>query len=238
MIELVLTFDRKVVNNYKFDKDSILIGRDPTCDIRIDNVGISRHHSRIEKQGNIYTLIDLESGNGTYVRGKRITRHNLNDGDEIGLWNYSLIFKSGLAPKEPVGESSKVKTAPKLDLDMTIAVDARQLDLKQRERATALAGYLLFAHPKRGEQTYSLTKTTTFFGGDKNCEFLLKGWFIQPRHAMIVRDETGFRLINFANHKRGTVNGKSVDDHRLRDGEEIKIANLSFKYFNGMPPIK
>ena len=238
MIELTLTFERKIINTFKFDKDAILIGRDPTCDIRIDNVGISRHHSRIEKRGDIYTLIDLDSGNGTYVRGKRITRHNLNDGDEIGLWNYSLIFKPQAGAKIPAEEASKIKAAPKMDLDMTIAVDARKLDLKQRERATSLAAYLSYQHHKRGEQTYTLIKTATFFGADRNCEFLLKGWFIQPRHAMILRDETGFRFINFANHKEGVVNGRAVDDQRLKDGDQIKIGNLAFKYCTGMPSIK
>lgn len=233
MIELTLTFDRKVVNTFNFDKDTVLIGRDPTCDVRIDNVGISRHHARIEKRGAIFTLVDLDSGNGTYVRGKRITQHNLNNGDEIGLWNFSLVFKTSQIVEETVAPPKE--KAAKIDPEMTIAVDVRQLDLKQRERSGGAVGYLVYEEPKRGQRTFSLMKTITFFGKDKDCAFILGGWFIQPRHAIIVRDETGFRFINCAARHQGTVNGAVVNDHRLQEGDVIRIASKTFKYFKGMP---
>ena len=235
MIELTLTYERKTINTFKFDKDKemILIGRDPTCDVRIDNVGISRHHSRIEQKNDVYVLVDLGSGNGTFVRGKRVDRYNLNNGDEINIWNYSLFFKivqPGVKKDELSATSVK-----KQDLDLTIAIDARQLELKQRERAGGAAAYLVYTEPKLGERTYSLMKTTTFFGKSPKCEFKLSGWFVQPRHTMIVRDESGFRFVNCAGSKLGVVNGMAVDDYRLQHGDVIKIGDRSFKFFVGLP---
>jgi len=242
MIELTLSFERKPIKSYKFNKDVILIGRDPTCDIQIDNVGISRHHCRIERQGNIYILSDLASGNGTFVGGQRITKHNLNDGDEIGLWNYSLLFKSlggdPVVQCAPTAEPKEKKPLPKMDLDATIAIDSRQLDLKQRERSSTVRGYLTYQEPKRGERTYSLIKTATFFGKGDHCDFRLSGWFIMPKHAMVLRDETGFRFVNFAKHSLGTVNDKTVNDQRLREGDVIKVGGIAFKYHDGLPTVK
>src|SRR3989339_1953792 len=132
MVELTLTFERRPVNTFKLDKDVILIGRDPTCDVRINNVGISRHHARIEKHDNIYTLFDLGSSNGTYVKGQKITQHNLNSGDEINIWNFSIFFK--IPESEQVKE--EVKAPQKIDIDATIAIDRKQLDLRQKERSS------------------------------------------------------------------------------------------------------
>lgn len=240
MVELTLTFERKPIKTYSFDKEAILIGRDPTCDIQIDNVGVSRHHARVEKRIDVYILTDLASGNGTFVNGKKINHHNLNDGDEIGLWNYSLLFKIIGQPikTSPAEIKGKDVSPSKMDLDMTISIDKNQLEAKQRERGSTIRGYLLYQEVKRNERTYSLLKTTTFWGKDPTCDFRLDGWFIMPKHNMIVRDENGFRFVNFAKHKRGTINKEPVSDHRLKDGDVIKIGKISYKYFTGLAPIK
>jgi len=231
MLELTLTFERRPVNTFKLDKDIILIGRDPTCDVRIDNVGVSRHHSRIEKHGDIYTLFDLGSSNGTFVRGQRITQYNLNDGDEISIWNFSIFVK--------MPDAEKVKTVDqafqKIDIDATIAIDRKQLELKQKEKSSALLAHLSYSDPKKGDLTYSVMKTTTFFGSSPKCEFQVTGFWVQPRHAVIIRDEIGFRFINFAGRSRGTINNQEVDDYRLKNGDTIKVGSKVFKFNEGLP---
>lgn len=231
MVELTLTFERRPVNTFKLDKDVILIGRDPTCDIRIDNVGVSRHHARIEKHDNIYTLFDLGSNNGTFVHGQKVTQHNLNNGDEINIWNFSIFFNL------PQAEPTKTvdATPQKIDINATIAIDRRQLEQKQREKSSLLLGHLSYSDSKRGALTYAIMKTTTFFGKSPRCDFRIGGFFTQPRHAMIVRDEVGFRFINLGNRSQGKVNGQKVDDHRLKHGDIIKIGSKTFNFNEGLP---
>lgn len=231
MIELALTFERKPVNTFYLDKDVILIGRDPTCDVRIDNAGVSRHHARIEKAGDIYTLIDLNSGNGTFVRGERVTKHNLNNGDEIGIWNYSIFFK--IPQAEP--EKAEQAKAQKIDPEMTIAVNIKQLELKQKERASPFTAYLAYQENKR-DVNYSIMKTTIFFGTSSKCEFKISGWFLLPRQAMVVRDEMGFRFVNFGKNTVGKVNDQPADDHRLKNGDIITIGGRKYKFTMGIPP--
>ena len=52
---------------------SITIGRTADNDIVIDDKMVSRHHARLDKQDNTYTLTDLGSANGTWVNGRRIS---------------------------------------------------------------------------------------------------------------------------------------------------------------------
>jgi pSer/pThr/pTyr-binding forkhead associated (FHA) protein len=231
MVELTLTFERRPVDTFNLDKDVILIGRDPTCDIRIDNVGVSRHHARIEKHGDIYTLFDLGSSNGTFVHGQRITQYNLNSGDEINIWNFSIFFKR---PQDE--QINAVDTAPqKIDIDATIAIDRKQLEQKQKEKSSSLLAHLSYNDHKKGTLTYAIMRTTTFFGRGPKCDFRISGFFIQQRHAMIVRDEVGFRFINFGNHSQGKINGQVVDDYRLKHGDTIQIGPQTFNFNEGLP---
>jgi hypothetical protein len=63
------------------------IGRSADCDIRLEDVAVSRHHAEVVWQFVAYELRDLASQNGSYVRGQRVRRCLLGDGDllEFGL---------------------------------------------------------------------------------------------------------------------------------------------------------
>jgi hypothetical protein len=48
------------------------IGRDPGCDIRVDDDGVSRAHAEIFPLGAQWCVRDLGSSNGTYLDGKQV----------------------------------------------------------------------------------------------------------------------------------------------------------------------
>lgn len=64
-----------------------VIGRDPACDIRIDErfVTISRRHAQIEREEDNYILSDISSSSGVYVDGTRIGRNRVRDGAVIQI---------------------------------------------------------------------------------------------------------------------------------------------------------
>ena len=69
-----------------FDNETCEIGRLPGVQVLIPRNEVSRHHARIERVGITHFLSDLESSNGTFVDGQRITRRTiLADCDEIGF---------------------------------------------------------------------------------------------------------------------------------------------------------
>ena len=77
----------------------ITIGRSPENTLPLKDRKASRKHARIEKSGDAYRLIDLGSGNGTRVNGKRVSEHTLAPGDRIsiGLTNLTVL-QAGAAP--------------------------------------------------------------------------------------------------------------------------------------------
>lgn len=59
------------------------VGRLPDSGLHILDDGISRRHARLAYDGSSYVLEDLGSANGTFVRGERVQRTVLQDGDVI-----------------------------------------------------------------------------------------------------------------------------------------------------------
>jgi DNA-binding winged helix-turn-helix (wHTH) protein len=72
----------------------VIIGRTPEADVRLDLPGISRRHARVFRSAGGMVLEDLQSKNGTFVCGERITAPRvLADGDEVGFGSVRVTFR-------------------------------------------------------------------------------------------------------------------------------------------------
>ena len=70
-----------------------VVGRGKDCDLVLEDNNLSRRHCQIRKWAGFFKLEDLQSKNGTYVNGAKITTVNLSDGDLIAIGDQSLVFK-------------------------------------------------------------------------------------------------------------------------------------------------
>jgi len=70
----------------------LIIGRTPDNDVQIDSRFVSRHHCQIITTAQGSVIEDLNSTNGIHVQGKRVRRHNLNDGDVVMLGKHELVY--------------------------------------------------------------------------------------------------------------------------------------------------
>jgi Protein of unknown function (DUF3662)/FHA domain len=69
------------------------IGRSSESDLRLDDPNVSRHHAEIRRIGAAYSLVDLDSTNGTEVNGQRIRETSLMSGDVIGVGTTRITFE-------------------------------------------------------------------------------------------------------------------------------------------------
>jgi DNA-binding response OmpR family regulator len=88
---LLVQFEGETIRQqWRLDKPITRIGRWPDNDIVIEDRWVSRYHAEVRREGHEYTVHDLESKNGTYVNGHRLTvPHHLVDGD---LLNVAPLF--------------------------------------------------------------------------------------------------------------------------------------------------
>jgi hypothetical protein len=61
------------------------VGRASSNDLAISAAEVSRKHARLRRDGSTLELHDLDSTNGTWVNGVRITTHHAKSGDEIAF---------------------------------------------------------------------------------------------------------------------------------------------------------
>jgi len=77
---------------FKLSKGEAVIGRAPAAEIRVVDDGISRTHARIRHDSNGLFLDDLESRNGTFVNGARISGSTtLREGDKIQVGRTTVL---------------------------------------------------------------------------------------------------------------------------------------------------
>ncbi len=104
---IVKTADGKV-REINLEKDAFSIGRLPDNELPLQDNLISRHHSKIVKQGKKHIVSDLKSANGTLVNKKRIDKKTLVDSDEIQIGTTTLVFKEG----QPTGTTKPAAPSP------------------------------------------------------------------------------------------------------------------------------
>ncbi len=81
---------------YPIMKQEVVIGRDSSTDVLINDAEISRHHAVIKASPEGYIIEDLGSTNGTIINGQRIIGpHILHEGEMINLGEHiALIFEA------------------------------------------------------------------------------------------------------------------------------------------------
>lgn len=85
-----------------FDDAEVLIGRGSDCQVLLENAGVSRHHAKLVRDGEKVKVVDLQSGNGTFVNGKQVSEMVLTSGETLRIGKFSLyVSLSSTAPSTP-----------------------------------------------------------------------------------------------------------------------------------------
>lgn len=91
---LIVQRDTEPEREVRWEQPSLTVGRDPTNDLVIDHKLVSRKHARFERDEAGFYIRDLDSTNGTYVNGERITGVQLlRNNDEVGIVDTVVIFR-------------------------------------------------------------------------------------------------------------------------------------------------
>lgn len=112
MIELIVKLGERVIEEARIDKEVVNIGRDPGCEITLDNLGVSRQHAQIRVVQGRYLLADNHSTNGTMLNGQPIQSAEIYPGARIQIGKFDLSFH--VVASEASG--------PSFDINQTIAI--------------------------------------------------------------------------------------------------------------------
>ena len=90
-LSLLLTDGALKGMSFPIQKSQVVIGR-TAGDIVIEDSKISRMHCVVEVHGRSALLVDLDSGNGTFVNGKKIVSCELDHMSEFRIGKTTVMF--------------------------------------------------------------------------------------------------------------------------------------------------
>jgi adenylate cyclase len=84
---LVVHFPERSPSIFSLDEQIALVvaGRDPACEVVLDDHRVSRRHARFRRADNGWSLEDLKSKNGTFLDGQPATGERLDSGSWISF---------------------------------------------------------------------------------------------------------------------------------------------------------
>jgi ABC transport system ATP-binding/permease protein len=175
------------------DQAAYTIGRASDNSITLPQPA-SRHHGRLEQRGNDWYYIDLQSRNGTFLRGRLVEDVKLQDNDVLHIGDAEgnllrLIFRS------PAATEGATIVMPGLSPQTTLL----------------------------GETSVQQTKVLTI-GRDPNSDIHLASPTVSWRHARLETTPQGHRLVDLDSTNGTFVNGQRITaGYTLRPHDNIQI---------------
>lgn len=229
MAKLVLSLNGTVLGNYFLEKERFVIGRRPTCDIQINDQGVSKEHAVILTVGNDQILEDLKSTNGTQVNGRRIQRHILQNGDviEVGRYKIKYVNQKALPDMDfdktlliPAFDRSRLKEA---GVDLAINTGLRVETAVATARAVRNVfplGAVRVLSGARAGQEIELVRPITAFGRPGN-------------RAIISRRPHGYFVTHVSGRRPPVVNGRALgaEPQALDNLDQVEIDGEKLQFF-------
>jgi len=133
MFEVTVKLGDRLVTKYRGQGETT-IGRDPGCELMLDNLGVSRRHARLREVEDRYIIEDMNSTNGVFVDGRRIsTAATVNPGDEIKIGKFILTLQRAV---------QEVAVEPAFDINKTIAMEGMAPPSAEREEPKFVASVM------------------------------------------------------------------------------------------------
>lgn len=96
------------LTTYPLTEPVVNIGRDPSNQIHLEDLRVSRMHAQLRLIQGQFVIFDLDSMGGTFVNNVAVSSHLLNPGDVIHLAGVPLVygleedFSSGFTQELPI----------------------------------------------------------------------------------------------------------------------------------------
>lgn len=202
---------------YPLQGETLTIGRGRRNDIIIQDNEVSRTHCRLMRVLDDYEIHDLESTNGTFVNGQRITGTGwLLSGRSVVELGDSITLEYVPSEIEPV------KTAGATKMLRSIAEIPYYLVIEQKSMPQP--------------EVYLLDRLEISMGREVDNDIVLAEPEVSRHHLRLMLTEDGYAIEDL-----NTMNGTLLNDKRLvqvrslRPGDLVKIGTNLRMWYTGSP---
>lgn len=206
--------------SYELDQARVVVGRSKGADVRLPDRTVSELHATLERSSDGFSIRDEGSTNGTWLNGAQLAvgrARLLASGDEIQVGDFVVNVELGptfaAMPRERTASLAKRMLRDLLDSSDPHREPPRILVTKGAQTGISLR---LGAPP-------SIMR----IGPEDDCE--LRTGPEQNAQVEIKRDHDG-ALARTLHGGAFMVNGRSVNERRLRHGDVIALGTYAFTF--------
>lgn len=125
MAELIVFLRDKELVRTPIRNAQTTIGRDASCDVVLDNAGISRTHAVLVCQEGRFYIRDAGSQNGLTVNGRDTSESPLRHGDVVGINKFRIhLSAEGGVSLDELQEPARAVPGRLRNIVGTVAIDA------------------------------------------------------------------------------------------------------------------
>lgn len=205
MPKIVVKQKAEIVREKILDKDVLSIGRNDANDLVLMDKSVSMAHAQIRREHGIFVVEDLRSAYGVTVNGEKIeTTRRLNLRDEVGIGNYTIVFR-------PTRSEEASTKEPEVFFNLVGIYgqkEIQRIELKKTE-------------PTRLGRNRELN------------DIVLNDASTSRRHAQITFQNNEYIFTDRRSRNRSFVNGSEIDESQeviLNQNDEIQIGQNIFRF--------
>ena len=149
MAKLVVQSPEQKGRSYELKVDKTTIGRVDDNTFQIAEASVSSHHCEVLLRGSEVVIKDLNSTNGTFINGEKISESVLKIGQTLRLGQIELRLEAGDSTTTPPASAGAPAAAPssgtttlgsKRQMDQTVVMK-RGVSLDELEQGTRTTGF-------------------------------------------------------------------------------------------------
>lgn len=248
MAKLILSMDGVVIRDYALTKERMTLGRKASNDIQVENLAVSGEHAVIFTLLNDSFIEDLNSTNGTFVNGKPVRRHLLQNGDVVELGKHKLKYVHDGKTRDAAAEYERTMvirsaitetpqpeaSAPPLDIE-----EVRQSAVRRASAGEDNAAAGVVSRPQMGGETVSSPTGAiqVLSGGAAGRTLNLSKELTTIGKAggdvAVVTRRPGGYYITQVEGNPPVLNGRTLDAqaHPLCDHDIIELAGVKLEFY-------
>jgi pSer/pThr/pTyr-binding forkhead associated (FHA) protein len=138
MAKLVILNQGMTGRTHELNVDRTTIGRVDDNTLQIADPSVSSHHCEVQLHGSEILIRDLNSTNGSFINGEKITEKVLKPGQTLRLWQVELKLEAEGATAAAATPSAPAPAPAKKQVDATMIMP-RGVSLNQLEQGGARA---------------------------------------------------------------------------------------------------
>lgn len=181
------------------------VGRDPLCEIRLDDARVSWRHAILLPEGDHWTVRDDNSTNGTWADGRRVQEWSVGAGSE-------LRFGSAEDGPRAVLVSAAPRPGPAADRPSRVSNPSLTSTFRTPSAVRPLPA-----------------RTTVRIGRAPENDLVVNDLVVSRRHAELRGlPDGGYEIADLGSHNGTYLNGARVEVARVAEGDIVGIGHSAF----------